>query len=100
MLVLSTKPLQKLTGTDRQTGGLTNLGVGRHAPPKMSVAYDLVHYESLHPVGEKDIEETMNLVRSYTAEPSRYREEYGFTGNDISYLINPDNIPTSKDKLL
>ena len=66
----------------------------------MSVAYDLVHYESLHPVGEKDIEETMNLVRSYTAEPSRYREEYGFTGNDISYLINPDNIPTSKDKLL
>ena len=40
MLVLSTKPLQKLTGTDRQAdrqaGGLTNLGVGRHAPPKKS----------------------------------------------------------------
>ena len=25
----------KLTGTDRQTGGGANLGIGRHAPPKM-----------------------------------------------------------------
>ena len=40
------------------------------------VAYNLVHYESLHPVGEKDVEETMKLVRSYTAEPSRYSEEW------------------------
>ena len=37
---LSTKPLYKLTGTDRQAGGQadrqTNLGIGRHAPPKMT----------------------------------------------------------------
>ena len=31
MLVLSTKPLYELTGTVRQA----NLGIGRHAPPKM-----------------------------------------------------------------
>ena len=64
------------------------------------VAYNLVHYESLHPVGEKDIEETIKLVRSYTAEPSRYGEEYGYARNDISYLINPDNIQTAVDKFL
>ena len=37
--VLPTKPFYKLTGTDRQTGRQadrqTNLGIGRHAPPKM-----------------------------------------------------------------
>ena len=36
---LSSEPLYKLTGTDRQAGrrtdGQTNLGIGRHAPPKM-----------------------------------------------------------------
>merc|ERR1712208_51123 len=31
------------------------------------VAYNLVHYESLHPVGEQDIEETVKLVKSYIA---------------------------------
>ena len=29
------------------------------------VAYDLVHFESMHPVGSKDIEETKKLVDSY-----------------------------------
>ena len=42
------------------------------------VAYNLVHYESLHPVEEQDIEETVKLVISYIAMPSRYMQEYGF----------------------
>ena len=36
------------------------------------IAYDLVHFESLHPVDMQDIEKTINLIRSYTAQPSRY----------------------------
>jgi len=32
---LSTKPFNKLTGTDGQEDGQTNLGVGRLAPPKI-----------------------------------------------------------------
>ena len=53
------------------------------------LAYDLVHYESLHPVCEKDIEETIILAKSYIAKPSRYRQEYGFTRKDMRYLISP-----------
>ena len=34
------------------------------------VAYDLVHFESMHPVGSKDIEETKKLVDSYIAIPA------------------------------
>ena len=33
------------------------------------VAYDLVHYESLHPMERSDIGETMRLVESYIAKP-------------------------------
>ena len=51
------------------------------------VAYNLVHYQSLHPVDKNDIKETINLTQSYIAQPSRYMEEYGFTRNDKSYLI-------------
>ena len=54
------------------------------------VAYDLVHYESLHPVQKIDIEKTVSLVNSYTARPSRYASEYGFTNNDMIYLISND----------
>lgn len=41
------------------------------------VAYNLVHFESLHPAEEKDIQETLKLVNSYST--GCYKEEYGFT---------------------
>ena len=52
------------------------------------VAYNLVHYESLHPVDKGDIEETIRLTNAYIAKPSRYAEEYGFTRNDTAYLTS------------
>ena len=52
------------------------------------VAYNLVHFESLHPVDEHDIEKSIKLVKSYIAKPSRYEQEYGFTGDDIYHLIS------------
>ena len=52
------------------------------------VAYNLVHYESLEPLCDDDINGTVKLVRSYIAKPSKYMEDYGFTGQDISYLIS------------
>ena len=61
------------------------------------VAYDLVHFESLHSVERKDIEGTVNLVKSYIAEPSRYQQEYGFTRRDMKYLISNDNIDTTQE---
>ena len=54
------------------------------------VAYDLVHYESLHPKENSDIEKTVRLVDSYIARPSRYASEYGFTRDDMNYLISND----------
>ena len=53
------------------------------------VTYNLVHFESLHPVDEQDIEETINLVNSYSS--GTYREKYGFTRNDIPKLINQES---------
>ena len=61
------------------------------------VAYDMVHFESLHPVESKDIEETVKLVKSYIAKPSRYQQEYGFTRKDMIYLISKDNIDTPQE---
>ena len=52
------------------------------------IAYNLVHYESLHPVSEDDINETVKLVESYKQIPSRYEQDYGFSGKDISYLVS------------
>ena len=65
------------------------------------VAYDLVHFESLHPVGREDIAETEKLVRSYTAKPSRYVIDYGFTRKDIRHLITKAalNLPEDKSKI-
>merc|ERR1711954_272115 len=40
------------------------------------VSYNLVHFESLHPVDEQDIEETIKLADSYSA--GTYKDEYGF----------------------
>ena len=52
------------------------------------VAYNLVHYESLEPLCSDDVRETIKLVRSYNAKPSRYKQDYGFCGKDISYLVS------------
>ena len=52
------------------------------------VAYNLVHYESFHPVHKKDIEETIKLTNAYIAKPSRYEELYSFTSNDMAYLTS------------
>ena len=53
------------------------------------LAYDLVHYESLHTVDDDDIAQTIKLVNCYVAQPSTYRQEYGFTREDMQYLITP-----------
>ena len=42
------------------------------------LAYDLVHYESLEPMERNDIQETVKLTKSYTAQPSRYRQGVWF----------------------
>ena len=60
------------------------------------VAYNLVHFESLHPVDESDIKETVKLVNSYSSKPSRYMQEYGFTSKDMPYLISRIMIPTKE----
>ena len=52
------------------------------------LAYDLVHYESLHTVDCHDIEETKKLALSYISEPSTYLQDYGFTRQDMKYLIS------------
>ena len=54
------------------------------------VAYNLVHYESLHTVESKDVDETIKLVESYIARPSRYGAEYGFSREDMNTLIEMD----------
>ena len=63
------------------------------------VAYDIVHFESLHPVDNKDISETIKLVKSYIAQPSRYGEEYGFTRSDIKDLILEDSQNAPEEKV-
>ena len=50
------------------------------------VAYNLVHFESLHPVDELDIEETIKLVNSYSE--GGYKDAYGYTRCDMPYLIS------------
>ena len=52
------------------------------------LAYNLVHYESLHPIDLHDLEATVKLTKSYIAKPSRYIKEYGFTRNDMKYLVS------------
>ena len=63
------------------------------------VGYNLVHYESMHPVDDQDIEETVKLTNSYTASPPRYLQEYGFTRNDMSYLVTPCSSVQSRSNL-
>ena len=68
----------------RQYGGICDNEI------PVVLAYDIVHYESLQPIDVNDIEETIKLTKSYTAQPSRYRLEYGFTRNDMKYLVSQD----------
>ena len=63
------------------------------------VAYDMEHYESMHPVENCDIDETIRLVNSYIAEPSRYAKDYGFTRNDMNYLISKESKQVNTSKL-
>ena len=58
-----------------------------------------MHYESLHPVERQDIEETIKLTKSYIATPSSYGQEYGFTRNDIAYLISQNMIKPAPKSL-
>ena len=55
------------------------------------LAYNQVHYESLHPVSNLDVEKTKLLVNSYIAGT------YTFKREDIGFLISPTHI--SKDDL-
>ena len=50
------------------------------------VAYNLVHFESLHPVNEKDIQETVKLVETYSS--GSYEEDYGFTKQSMPFLVS------------
>ena len=50
------------------------------------IAYNLVHFESLHPADEKDILETIKLVNSYST--GSYEEDHGFTRDDMMYLTS------------
>ena len=46
------------------------------------LAYNMWHYESIEPVGQNDIKETVNLVKTYEAG------NYKFSRKDFSYLFN------------
>ena len=61
------------------------------------VAYNLVHFESLHPVDNDDVAETIKLVDSYTS--GRYVEDYGFTRCDLPKLVddNSSNSPKASE---
>ena len=59
------------------------------------VCYNLVHYESVHPVDQLDIDETVRLVNSYTA--GRYRHDYGFTRGDMQSLVQHEQEQCPKD---
>ena len=50
------------------------------------VGYNMVHFESLHPVDENDIQESVKLVNSYSS--GSYKNDYGFTSSDMQYLFS------------
>jgi hypothetical protein len=54
------------------------------------LAYNMAHYESLHPRSEADIQESIHLVKSY--EEGRYQ----FGRQDLASLISPDAEEKSK----
>ena len=59
------------------------------------VAYNLVHFESLHPVDELDIQETIKLANLYST--GGYEDAYGFNRLDMPYLIS-NSPPESSSK--
>ena len=61
------------------------------------VAYNLVHYESLHPVHQGDLEEIIKLTNAYIAKPSKYEDLYGFTRNDMEHLTSSSICKTVKE---
>ena len=46
---------------------------------------------------KKDIEETIKLTKAYIAQPCRYEEIYGFTRNDIRYLVSSSSSKPIKE---
>ena len=56
------------------------------------VGYNQVHYESLHPVTETDVEKTKELVNSYISGT------YGFKKNDIQFLTSSASEEKSSNK--
>ena len=52
------------------------------------LAYNLSHYESLHPCEEADIQETVNLVNKYLTG------RYQFTKSDLPYLLTIESTRT------
>ena len=69
----------------------TDYGGTKDSDIPVVLAYDLVHYESLHPIDIEDIEGTIKLVKSYISKPCTYRQDYGFTRKDMKYLVLPSN---------
>jgi hypothetical protein len=55
------------------------------------LAYNLVHFESMHPITEDDVTATMDLAQSYL------EGSYSFTRSDSKDLINLDNSNEGKD---
>ena len=58
------------------------------------VAYNMVHFESLHPVDEKDIQETVKLASSYSS--GSYKKDYGFTGQNMHHLTSDSDVNPTK----
>lgn len=64
-------------------------GVQPNTDIPVVLAYDLSHYESMHPVEEVDVRATVELVATYLTGG------YGFAKADLPYLLELDQI---KDK--
>merc|ERR1712208_87509 len=69
----------------------TKFGGFKDSDIPVVIGYNQVHYESLHPITDEDIEKTKLLVNSYTTG------NYTFKKNDIKFFISSD-IDTNGDK--
>ena len=59
-------------------------GIEPSTPVPVLLAYDMSHYESMHPMTTSDIERTCELVDQYVMG------NYGFGKNDLLFLLNID----------
>ena len=57
------------------------------------LAYNQVHYESLHPISKIDIDKTKDLVNSFISG------NYSLLGKDILHMISPPVIDNNKNKV-